>query len=102
MVAEIGWSQNISQMRNYSQRYIGNQYQSAEMITKAKGLSKNVGTGLRIGGYTLGAYGFYNVNKEFLDGTLQYNGKPMSQQGLIMEISAMEFQHLEEQQELVG
>ncbi|WP_322974042.1 RHS repeat-associated core domain-containing protein [Pedobacter sandarakinus] len=76
---------SLSQMRNYSQRYFGNQYHTAEMISKAKGLSKLTGTGLKIGGYTLGAYGFYSVNKEFLDGSLQYNGKPMSQQSLVME-----------------
>jgi RHS repeat-associated protein len=76
---------NLSQMKNYSQRYVGNQYQSVEMITKAKKISRWTGTGFKIGGYILGAYGFYNTNNEFIEGTLQYNGRPMSQEGKTME-----------------
>lgn len=59
---------NLNQMRNYSQRYIGNQYQSANMITKAKGLSKNVGKGFKWLGRGIGAYNFYNINADYLNG----------------------------------
>lgn len=30
-------------MTNYSQKYFGNQYQSGQMVSKAKGLSKGEG-----------------------------------------------------------
>lgn len=49
---------SLSQMRNYSQRYIGNQYQSAEMITKSKGISKIVGKGFKWVGRGVGLYNF--------------------------------------------
>lgn len=34
-------------MTNYSQKYFGNQYQSGQMVSKAKGLSKGVGKGFK-------------------------------------------------------
>jgi RHS repeat-associated protein len=47
---------NLGAGRSYSQKYYGNQYQSAEEINAAKGLSKNVSRGLKVFGFGIGLW----------------------------------------------
>lgn len=52
---------NLGAGRSYSQKYFGNQYQSAEEINAAKGLSKNVSRGLKVFGFGIGLWSQYNI-----------------------------------------
>ena len=62
--------------RSYSQRYFGNQYQSAQEIKAAKGLSKNISGGLRYFGWGLGLYSAINIQ---YDNTLSGQQKTIEQ-----------------------
>ena len=55
---------NLKAGRSYSQKYFGNQYQSAEEINAAKGLSKNVSRGFKYFGYGLGLYNAINIQND--------------------------------------
>ncbi len=52
---------NLEAGRSYSQKYYGNKYQSAEDISAAKGLSRNVSRGLKVFGFGIGLWSQYNI-----------------------------------------
>lgn len=57
---------NLKAGRSYSQKYFGNQYQSAKEINTAKGLSKKVSRSLKVVGFGMGLWSQYDIlnNKE--------------------------------------
>ena len=52
---------NLGAKKSYSQKYFGNQYQSAVEINAAKGLPKNVSRGLKVFGFGIGLWSQYNI-----------------------------------------
>ncbi len=52
---------NLGAGRSYSQKYFGNQHQSAKEIKAAKGLSKNISRGLKVFGFGIGLWSQYNI-----------------------------------------
>lgn len=47
---------NLNLMRSYSQKYFGNQYQLANTVKSAKGVSKVISRGFKIGGWGIALY----------------------------------------------
>ena len=65
---------NLSNMKVYSQKYFGNQYQSAESIANGKGIAGKWSARLGVVGRLIGVYGAYNTVQEYESGKLSNFG----------------------------